>query len=383
MATLRSLLASLALLVACSPAAAEPTEAIGDGRDDAFLAGKADGACLDAGSAAATGVLAFVNDPATDVELLDREADDGGVGLTRRAAQNLVAARPIADLAALDAVPWIGPASCRALAEYACNEVERCVATLDVMTWNLEHFPKTAATEDAVVELLGALAPDLVGVQEVESTTALQHVVDALPGYARVLGKRADTRVALLYREAAFELRGVEQLFTDDGSAFPRPPLAVTMVPRGAVDPHEVVFVVVHLKALSGASNEARRRDAVTKLRAWIDQRRALTPDIVVLGDWNDRIEEGPDTNVFGPLLDAGARVEFLTAEAAQTGAYSYVPFRSLIDHIAVTEEALEDLRDPELEVLPLEQTWGGGDYVDEVTDHRPVRARFETAVGY
>ncbi|HET6584066.1 MAG TPA: hypothetical protein VFG69_11470, partial [Nannocystaceae bacterium] len=65
-------------------------------------------------------MLALVNDADVDVDELDVSTSQGGAGLNRTAAQNIVAARPLADLAELDAVPYVGITACQALAAYAC-----------------------------------------------------------------------------------------------------------------------------------------------------------------------------------------------------------------------------------------------------------------------
>ena len=69
------------------------------------------------GSAEARAILALVNDPAVKADELVREAK-----ITTPAATNIVArrdARPIESLAALDAVPEVGPATIAKLLGYA------------------------------------------------------------------------------------------------------------------------------------------------------------------------------------------------------------------------------------------------------------------------
>jgi endonuclease/exonuclease/phosphatase family metal-dependent hydrolase len=380
---MRSIARALVLCTLSACAAPDAGDEALDGEGETFSAGKADGLCVAPDTPTAVGVLALANDPEVDVDELDASVDQGGAGLNRKAAENIVAARPIADLGELDDVPWVGVASCEALAAYACNEQRRCLASLDAMTWNLRHFPLTSATEDAVVDILDELGPDVVGVQEVESSSTFFSVVEALDGYEGILGREADTRVGLIVRSDAFEVLDVDHLFQSDSWAFPRPVLAVTLRVREALEPTEIVVVVVHLKAMSGATNEARRRDGIEKLRAWIDARRAAgDPHIVVVGDWNDSIDEPAEFNVFGALLDPTANVDLLTMPAADAGEFSYVPFQKLLDHIVVTDETLDVLVDPVTEVLHLEQTWAG-DYLEDVSDHRPVRARFGLPVGW
>lgn len=117
-----SLLATLTVvLTACSGG----DETL-DGRDDTFTGDKADGFCAEDGSVEADGILALVNDDATTAAVLDAPTAKGGAGLDRRAADNIVAARPFDDLAQLDAVPFVGPATCQALRHFACDAQGLC-----------------------------------------------------------------------------------------------------------------------------------------------------------------------------------------------------------------------------------------------------------------
>ncbi len=97
-----------------------------DGAADAFVSGKADGG-LTEGSAQARGVLALVNDRSVDLAELDHDA-----GLSSRAAGNIISHRDGADrqpgtadddayddLAELDAIAYVGPATLAALLAYA------------------------------------------------------------------------------------------------------------------------------------------------------------------------------------------------------------------------------------------------------------------------
>lgn len=340
--------------------------------------------CVEAGSPAARGMLALVNDPAVDVELLDRSASAGGVGLYRNAAQSIVDARPLESLEQLDAVPGVGPAACGALARFACNEQDRCRTPLSMLSWNIEHFPLTDQTEDAVVELVEDIQPDLIGIQEIQDREAFARLVDRLDDYEGIVGERGYfTRVGLLYRSSAAELLESEDLFVDDAHTFPRSVLAATFELRGAAEPTTVTMAVVHLKAFGDAQSVARRRAAVEDLRGWVDERRAEDRGrIVIVGDWNDRLTDDEEDNVFIPLSEDAARAQFVTLDAAQAGESSYIPFPSLIDHVLVTDEVFDALDYQHTEVLYLDQTWSGA-YEDTVSDHRPVRASFDLVQRY
>jgi hypothetical protein len=95
------------LIAAClADGSAEPV----DGVDDTFALGKADGDELT--TAETAGVLAAAN-TATLADL------DDTAGLDARAASGIVARRPFADLAALDAVPYVGPVALDHLLAFA------------------------------------------------------------------------------------------------------------------------------------------------------------------------------------------------------------------------------------------------------------------------
>lgn len=245
-----------------------------------------------------------------------------------------------------------------------------------LLTWNLESFPLTVGAVGQAAEILEELAPDLVALQEISEPHAFSELLDELPDYDGVLNHDpgAYLRVGLLYRRGRVELSDVETLFEDDWYAFPRPPLkARVTLTETAPEPVDFVAVVVHLKAQLDAESEARRRAGNEALDAWIQAElaRGEEQDYVVLGDFNDKLTDPPAWNVFGAFLDQPERYSFLTLPLAQAGEHSYIPFESMIDHVLVTADALDEIGSGATEVLALEQQFA--DYRD-LTDHRPVR---------
>jgi len=181
-----------------------------------------------------------------------------------------------------------------------------------------------------------------------------------------------------LYRQSTVQLDSVETLFSNDSYAFPRPPLKVHVTCQGV----DFTVVVVHLKALGDADSQARRADAVVKLRAWLDAERArpgADQDIVVMGDWNDELTDVPPDNIFQPLLDDPTDYRFLTlplAEMASSSGGTYIPFNSFIDQVMMTSDAESEYGAGETLVLKLDQ--GDSSYESMVSDHRPVLVKFK-----
>jgi len=156
------------LALGCSVDSDEP----GDPEDGSFSGSKADGFCAEEGSPQAAGILALVNDPATSVDELDRPTSDGGAGLDRRAAQNIVEERPFATLAELDLVPFVGVNTCGALLRHACDVQGRC----DVAACEPDRFEprpsRTAYDSGCEDVLLALLAARPTGTEEVLVTDA-------------------------------------------------------------------------------------------------------------------------------------------------------------------------------------------------------------------
>lgn len=367
------------LMSACTapPAEVAGQPADGDTEEDSFLVAKADGGCVDSDSPAAEGILALVNDPSVRFDDLDAPTSRGGAGLHRTAAQGLVDGRPFANLREVDDVPYAGPHACRALARYACNEQDRCLQSVSVMTWNLRHFPLTPQTEDAVVEILEDLAPDFVAIQEVQDSAALARIAQRRPEFTVIEAEPGPfSGVAALVRESSLDVRRSEDRFENDWFAFPRPMLEVEVEITGSSS--RLKLGVAHLKAMSDHRSMDRRREASTELRSWFDARRAEGSHAIVLGDLNDEVTDAPTENVFAPLLDDNAGVTFLTEDAEAQGAATYIPWSRMLDHVIITD-GLEPFH-IDTDVLALDEN---PDYERYISDHRPVLSLFEFPVQY
>lgn len=362
----------VALVAACAASPDTDNDPI-DPDDASFDEGKADGTgCLPSvASEDARGLLALANDPAVSAEELDIDAR-----LNRRTAHSIVDARPFADLAALDAVRTVGPVACRLLRTYACETKGLCEKQLDLWTWNIEHFPLTAGTIDAVAQTLAAAdGPELVGFEEVDSLPAFDQLLGKLPGWEGLSGRTGfDTQVAIAFRTDRLRMVSSEDLFVGDSRLFPRPVLAVTFEAKGRAGTTQFTLAAVHLKAMVDTDSRERRRLAIIALEQWLAGKRAAGQRVIVVGDWNDDIDATADRNVFQPLLDKPDAYTALTLDVAHRGEFSYIPFRRLIDHIVMTHEAAAAM--PALVADPVKLDTTIPSYKDTVSDHRPVHAQ-------
>jgi endonuclease/exonuclease/phosphatase family metal-dependent hydrolase len=243
-----------------------------------------------------------------------------------------------------------------------------------VAAWNLHNFPQDTAQVTAVAGLINGIHPDVLAVIEVTDEAGLTQLVDALPGYAGVLNDDpgAYQRVGLVYDQSRVTVDNTVTLFSDNWSAFPRPPLrARVTVTRGEAS-IDLELIVVHLKADIDAESQARRQAACVALQTYIaDQRAAGGEDFVVLGDWNDDLTDAAADNVFTAFLDLPASYTFLDLAAEQSGEITYIPYARFLDHIMVTTDTAAEVGGAAAAPIRLDET--DPDFVDTVSDHLPV----------
>lgn len=157
MTNLRHLILILAF-TGCAVPADDPV----DGANDTFLGdGKSDTGAVVDGTPEARAVLRLANSATLDT--LDHE-----VPLDARAAANIIAARPIATLAELDAVSYVGPVAFGNLLEYAQTRTWRDWLPADFSFDVVVMVPVRASTWSSIAQS-GPYTPK----DEVMTTTSL------------------------------------------------------------------------------------------------------------------------------------------------------------------------------------------------------------------
>ena len=160
----------------------------------------------------------------------------------------------------------------------------------------------------------------------------------------------------------------------------PRPPLLCYVeVKNNGTTIFDFSLIIVHLKAYSGIENEMKRRISCNKLKEFIDTQ-LLTEeekDIIILGDWNDEVDDLPEENIFSQFIEDSLDYKILTAVIDNQ--YSYIStdslYDSLIDHILITHDAMDEYGNGHIYVLYLDREFS--QYTEYISDHRPVLARF------
>ena len=262
--------------------------------------------------------------------------------------------------------------------------------SFDLVTWNMQTFPKESQTPHYLAKALSALDPDVAALQEIEDPTAFQAVLDELDGYTGHLapGSSRYMKLAFIYKISSVSNVSFEELFTSESRIFPRSPLLMRCDFQGT----PLVIIDNHLKCCGDGTldssddwdEENRRQQACELLAAYINGN-LPNERVIVVGDMNDYLDDAVQNNVFEAFLSDPIHFEFADMAIA-TGAIS-VPSYSLkggghLDHILITDELFGAFAKSSSEVetiQPNKALYGGSsEYLRYLSDHLPVGLRIE-----
>ena len=245
--------------------------------------------------------------------------------------------------------------------------------TLDVVTWNIEQFSSSNTNTTTVSEIITIMDADIIGVQEISSITDFNTMVSAIDGWeATIVNLGGGLNTGYLYKTSEISLNGsLTTIYTDNTSAFPRAPVVGSFT---HVSGTQFTIMNLHLKCCGGAANENRRREAAELMKVYIDMNLSTAP-VLVVGDYNDEIQEVGSANVFKVFLDDATNYQFADMAIA-TGSntdWSFPSWPSHLDHILMTNELFD--RWESTSTLKIDICRDS--YEAAVSDHRPLMARF------
>jgi exonuclease III len=262
--------------------------------------------------------------------------------------------------------------------------------TFEVMTWNIEWFPKNGQTTvNNVKQIIEALDVDIIALQEIDDKTVFHNMINDLPGWDGFFIDDEWSSLAYIYRSEEVEVLDIFEIYTTDWREFPRSPLVIELLHKG----EKYILINNHLKCCGdGIMNlnnpddeETRRYDASNMLEDYISSNYPWDR-VILLGDLNDILTDLPENNVFKAFTDDPDNYMFADMGIAtgDTAGWSYPWWPSHIDHILISNELFSDFWDTRTEVktIELDEYYPGGmyEYDDKVSDHRPVAIRFPVA---
>jgi len=264
--------------------------------------------------------------------------------------------------------------------------------TLEVMTWNIQNFPKSEYTVDYAVGIISAIDADVIGLQEIESDSAFVVLLNNLQKQNpedKWNGFRANTNewemnLAYLYKSSLINVDSIYQIYPDDEiyhQPFPRKPLILEFSYL-----NQKLFVINnHLKAMPGEKNIVRRREACRLLDEYIDE---FLPEenVILLGDLNDQLTDEVEENSFNVFLDDKQNYCFadweIAADSTANWSYPYWKYRGHIDHILISNELYDEFENSGsfVKVITIDKFMEDGEdsRYKYITDHRPVVIRLK-----
>jgi hypothetical protein len=265
--------------------------------------------------------------------------------------------------------------------------------TLDMATWNLEFFPLDlpgdydcphpvdVTREQAAATIINALGLDIIAIEEISDTTGFQAMVALCPGYGGVPSPEVPSsrlscnyqRPGFIYRKDQVRVRKVLLPFAS-GRTFTREPLQADLTVTSNGRSYDLSIIVVHLKAGGTADDLQTRREESAALHSYLDAQAAAdsTVNYMVMGDWNDQIEDAIDFSSFPDFISNPDDYQFLDTPLVSLPGYaSYISSSgTVIDHLLINRAACPDFAGGRVTTPRLDSVVGS---YNNLSDHRPV----------
>ena len=247
---------------------------------------------------------------------------------------------------------------------------------LDIVTWNIEHFPKNNLTVSYLAELIDSMNVDIIAMQEIwgdEAPVSFENLKTKLDGWD---GSRKSSGLAYLYKtelifNSTYEIEELNDIL--------RTPYLLSI----NIDEINIFIINNHLRANYNDGNwdEDERKEALGKLEEYINQ---FLPEekVILLGDLNDELNDS--MNVFQNFINDSTNYKFVDMDLAygSKANWSYPGWPSHLDHILITNELFDtfDNEGSSVQTIRLEEYFDNGwtEYENYISDHRPVGLRLK-----
>jgi len=262
--------------------------------------------------------------------------------------------------------------------------------TFEVMTWNIEWFPKNGqVTVDYVIDIIEALDVDLIAIQEVDDVSEFEQMMENLISYDGYLESAWFAGLAYIYKPDIIQINDIYEIYTTSPywSPFPRSPMVMDL----NYENERIIVINNHFKCCGDDildltnpdDEETRRYYASILLKEYIDTHFS-NENVIVLGDLNDMLSDIPQNNVFQLILDDVENYIFTDYEIAMgdNSEWSYPTWPSHLDHILITNELFDDIENDSsvISTIKIDEYLTGSwwEYEENISDHRPVALKLD-----
>jgi len=265
--------------------------------------------------------------------------------------------------------------------------------SFEVITWNLEFFPKNNQTTiDSTAVAMSALNADVYALQEIDNVTAFQELANKLEDYTGYIipSEYSNLKLAYLVHKDV-EVISHNTILNSSQNSYKfagRPPYLIEVSYNGST----FHIINIHLKccgngtldASDSGDEETRRLGAINLLKSYLDNNLG-NKNVMLVGDYNDLLEDNVNNNVFQPFLDDSDNYLFadLTILDLPSSSWSFPSWPSHLDHILITNELFDEFNNAYNYVTTINMSnffsngFNGYDYC--ISDHLPVGIRLWT----
>ena len=264
--------------------------------------------------------------------------------------------------------------------------------SFDILTWNIEQFPKNGQTTMSyVIDIIEALDVDIIAIQEVNDINIFNQMVNELSSYNGYLESFWFGGLAYIYKADNVEINSFYEIYTTSGfwNYFPRSPMIMDLNYMN----QRFIIINNHFKCCGdGVLNisndndeETRRYFANNLLKDYIDNNLS-NENVIVLGDLNDNLVDDSQNNVFQMILNDSNNYMFTDYDIASgsNSDWSFPSWPSHLDHILITNDLFDEFQDNEAEIqtIKIDDYLPGGwsEYDENISDHRPVALKLSNS---
>jgi exonuclease III len=245
--------------------------------------------------------------------------------------------------------------------------------TLDIITWNIENYPKDNSTNFFVYQIIDSLNVDIIALQEIKDQASLTNLTESLGNnwYSYRSGSSSSDwqELAFLINTSQVDIITTPYTILNDYDyefAYREP-----LVLECSYDNQLLILINVHYKCCDGS--EDRRLAASNLLYDYINNNHS-TENVVVLGDFNDVLTD-INNNVFISFLSDNDNYYFADSQIATSSNqnWSYPSWPSHIDHILITNELTDNIYNTQTILIDYSLNGSLLTYTNYISDHRPV----------
>lgn len=267
--------------------------------------------------------------------------------------------------------------------------------SLDIITWNLEWFPKNIKSIDYVADIIVDLSFDIFGLQEITSTedfNSLIKRINELDDINNWVGFRSGNgdyqELAYIVNTTTIQIVDTpSSILNDDSHYFAyREPYLIKFL----YNKHEIIMINTHFKCCGDGilkeeynDEEFRRQKASESLKKYIDTNYSES-NIIIIGDMNDNLSDDINNNIFLCFIEDEENYMFVDLDIAYGPSenFSWPGYNSNyssshLDHILITNELFDEYYNfgSITETLHFENYMAGGwnEYETYISDHRAV----------